>query len=178
MIKRRPLAPAGWATAVLRCGTIALGAALATGATALTTAAEAATAAPTATSVTGTITGNGVNVRALPSLQGQVLRQLNKGAKVDVYCHLTTDASWDRIQLSPQQWVASSYVDLGGKTVPTCASLSLGQGGGDTGVVTESGRDPKNESKNDPKNGIKTIIKIGPIIVSNTILNSTDSKSH
>jgi uncharacterized protein YraI len=164
MLKRRPHTSAVRATAVLRCGVIALGAALATGATALTAeAATAAPAAPTATPVTGTITGNGVNVRALPSLQGQVLRQLNKGAHVDVYCHLTTDVSWDRIQLAPQQWVASNYVDLAGKTVPTCASLGLGMGDGNTGVVTESG------------NGSKTIIKIGPIIVSNTLNNN---KSH
>lgn len=159
MLKRRPHTPAGWATTVLRCGVIALGAALATGATALGTA-EAATAAPAATPVTGTITGNGVNVRALPSLQGQILRELNKGAHVDVYCHLTTDVSWDRIQLAPQQWVASNYVDLAGKTVPTCASLGLGMGDGDTGVITESG------------NGSRTSIKIGPIIVSNTLNNT------
>lgn len=125
MLKQRAHIPAGWAAAVLKCGVVALGAAVASGAMALTSA-QAATA-PTATPVHGTVTGNDVNVRALPSRDGKVLRKVNKGDHVDVYCHLTTDVAWDRIKVEPQEWVAANYVNLGGKTVPRCETLALGE---------------------------------------------------
>ena len=117
MLKQRPLIPAGWARTALRCGVVALGAGL--------VSAAAAVSAQAAAPAHGTITGNGVNVRNAPSLNGTVVGSKNRGDRVAMYCSHrdSADRLWDEIQVSAPQWVAAEYVRVDSGAVPACDGL-------------------------------------------------------
>ncbi|MDP4152203.1 MAG: SH3 domain-containing C40 family peptidase [Bacillota bacterium] len=56
----------------------------------------------------GTITGNGVRLRALPSLNGEVLSHLYKGDTVEI---ISQDDSWDKVSASGKTgYVSTSYI--------------------------------------------------------------------
>lgn len=120
MLKQRPRTPAGWTRIAGRCAVIALGAGLA----GTVAAAGAEAAAP----AHGTITGNGVNVRNAPSLNGAVVGQKNKGDRVAMYCSYrdNTNRLWDEIQVSSPQWVAAEYVHVDSGIIPACDGLAAG----------------------------------------------------
>ena len=80
----------------------------------------------TTTGKTGTVTGNGVNVRKAAGVNNARVTYLNKGAKVTVYEQTTVGGvSWGRI--GTERWICMTYVKLDGE------SDSSGSTGSDTG---------------------------------------------
>jgi hypothetical protein len=71
------------------------------------------------------IAGSGLFVHPEPRLTSPHVGSLPYGAIVYVWCYTVTDTMWDLIQTSPQRWVASSYVDVGGAAVPRCNLQNL-----------------------------------------------------
>ena len=83
----------------------------------------------TTTGKTGTVTGNGVNVRKAAGVNSARVTSLNKGAKVTVYEQTTVGGvSWGRI--GTDRWICMTYVKLDGE------SDSSGNTGSDTGSTT------------------------------------------
>ena len=90
----------------------------------------------TTTGKTGTVTGNGVNVRKAAGVNNARVTYLNKGAKVTVYEQTTVGGvSWGRI--GTDQWICMTYVKLDGESDSSGSSGSSGTTtGNQTGTVT------------------------------------------
>ena len=90
----------------------------------------------TTTGKTGTVTGNGVNVRKAAGVNNARVTYLNKGAKVTVYEQTTVGGvSWGRI--GTDQWICMTYVKLDGESDSSGSSGSGGTtAGNQTGTVT------------------------------------------
>ena len=91
----------------------------------------------TTTGKTGTVTGNGVNVRKAAGVNSARVTSLNKGAKVTVYEQTTVGGvSWGRI--GTNQWICMTYVKLDGESDSSgsTGSDSGSTNGKPTGVVT------------------------------------------
>ena len=90
----------------------------------------------TTTGKTGTVTGNGVNVRKAAGVNNARVTYLNKGAKVTVYEQTTVGGvSWGRI--GTDQWICMTYVKLDGESGSSGSTGSTGSTtGNQTGTVT------------------------------------------
>ena len=87
----------------------------------------------TTSAQTGTVTGNGVNVRKTAGVTGARVTYLNKGAKVTVYEQTTVSGvSWGRI--GTDRWICMTYVKL--DNASGSSSNTGSSTGNQTGTVT------------------------------------------
>jgi hypothetical protein len=99
---------------------------------------------------------------------------LSYGASVSVWCAVTTDIRWYRVQVSPQRWAAAEYISVpAGSKIPGCTSLGLSDGQGD-----DDSSLPMGGSGADYSSYSGDSSSIGPIIVTNQLDNAGTTSAH